>query len=141
MLRSPERAALRTILTGPVKAVGYAYDEPDLVEDMIASVPEAVFSTLTWDQGSEMAEHARITVATDCEVFFCDPHSPWQRPTNENTNGLVREYYPKGTRFDSSVSDSDVQAMQDQLNRRPRKVLEYATPAEVLGDMLLAGVP
>ena len=67
--------------------------------------------------------------------------APWQRPTNENTNGLVREYYPKGTRFDSSVSDSDVQAMQDQLNRRPRKVLEYATPAEVLGDMLLAGVP
>lgn len=112
-----------------------------IVQDMIASVPEAVFSTLTWDQGSEMAEHARITVATDCEVFFCDPHSPWQRPTNENTNGLVREYYPKGTRFDSSVSDSDVQAMQDQLNRRPRKVLEYATPAEVLGDMLLAGVP
>lgn len=111
-----------------------------LVTEMIKSLPEALFETLTWDQGQEMAEHARITVATDCGVYFCDPHSPWQRPTNENTNGLVRDYFPKGTRFDESVSDDDVQAMQDQLNRRPRKVLEYATPAEVLAGIVLADV-
>jgi IS30 family transposase len=107
-----------------------------LVQDMIASLPEALFSTLTWDQGQEMAEHPSITVATDCQVYFCDPHSPWQRPTNENTNGLVRDYYPKGTLFDESITDEEIQAMQDQLNRRPRKVLGFATPAEVLADLL-----
>lgn len=111
-----------------------------LVTEMIQSLPEALFETLTWDQGTEMAEHARITMGTDCGVFFCDPHSPWQRPTNENTNGLIRDYFPKGTRFDDSVSDDDVQAMQDQLNRRPRKVLEYATPAEVLAGIVMENV-
>lgn len=107
-----------------------------LVTEMIQSLPDALFATLTWDQGQEMAKHAAITVATDCQVFFCDPHSPWQRPTNENTNGLVRDYFPKGTRFDESVTDEQVQAMQDQLNRRPRAVLGYATPAEVLAEVL-----
>lgn len=111
-----------------------------LVTEMIQSLPDALFTTLTWDQGHEMAKHAAITVATDCRVFFCDPHSPWQRPTNENTNGLVRDYYPKGTRFDESVTDEDVQAMQDQLNRRPRAVLGYATPAEVLAEVLVENV-
>lgn len=111
-----------------------------LVEEMIQSLPEAVFSTLTWDQGQEMAEHAKITVATDCQVFFCDPHSPWQRPTNENTNGFVRDYFPKGTRFDDTVTDEEVRLMQDQLNRRPRKVLGYATSAEVLADIITGTV-
>src|SRR5699024_6130894 len=82
-----------------------------LLSAMIESSTAALFETLTWDQGQEMAEHARITVGTDCGVYFCDPHSPWQRPSNENTNGLVRDYFPKGTRFDESVSDDDVQAM------------------------------
>src|SRR5699024_8085360 len=83
---------------------------------------------------------ARITVATDCGVYFCDTHSPWQRPTNENTNGLVRDYFPKGTRFDESVSDDDVQAMQAQLNRRPRQGRADSTPAEVLAGLVLADV-
>lgn len=111
-----------------------------LVEEMFRSLPDAVFRTLTWDQGQEMAEHVRITTATDCRVYFCDPHSPWQRPPNENTNGLVRDYYPKGTPFDASITDDEIQAMQDQLNRRPRKVLGFATPTEILTDIITTDV-
>lgn len=102
---------------------------------MAESLPDR-FATITWDQGVEMAGHARFTVATGCPVFFADPHSPWQRPTNENSNGLIRDYYPKNTDF-TQVSDVDITAMQDQLNRRPRKVLDYATPAETLHSQLV----
>lgn len=109
----------------------------DALIEMMAELPEALRRTLTWDQGAEMSQHARFTLASDCQVFFCDPHSPWQRGTNENTNGLVRDYYPKGTDF-TQVSDADIQAMQDQLNRRPRKTLNFATPAEKLSPLLVA---
>jgi IS30 family transposase len=102
---------------------------------MAESLP-ARFATITWDQGVEMAGHTAFTVATGCPVYFADPHSPWQRPTNENSNGLIRDYYPKNTDF-SLVPDTDITAMQDQLNRRPRKVLDYATPAETLHSQLV----
>ena len=102
---------------------------------MAESLPDR-FASITWDQGVEMAGHARFTVATGCPVWFADPHSPWQRPTNENSNGLIRDYYPKNTDF-TQVSDADITAMQDQLNRRPRKVLDYATPAETLHSQLV----
>jgi len=107
--------------------------------EMVTSLPEALFTTLTWDQGVEMAGHASFTIATGCPVYFADPHSPWQRPTNENGNGLIRDYYPKGTDF-TQIPDTDITAMQDQLNTRPRKILKYATPAETL-DQLLAVAP
>jgi IS30 family transposase len=102
---------------------------------MAESLPDR-FASITWDQGVEMAGHTRFTVATGCPVYFADPHSPWQRPTNENSNGLIRDYYPKDTDF-SLVSDADITAMQDQLNRRPRKVLDYATPAGTLHSQLV----
>ena len=107
----------------------------DALKSMIDSLPRAVYSTITWDQGAEMANHAAFTLATDIKVYFADPHSPWQRPTNENTNGLIREYFPKGTDF-NSVTDAQVQAVQDQLNRRPREVLNGQTPTEILDTII-----
>lgn len=110
----------------------------DRLQGMIRTLPEALFTTLTWDQGSEMAEHARFTIATGCEVFFCDPHSPWQRGSNENLNGLIRDFYPKGTNF-NDVTDAEIAKMQDLLNERPRKTLGWLTPGEKL-DQQLRGV-
>jgi len=104
--------------------------------DMVTGLPQALFRTLTWDQGVEMAGHAQFTTATGCPVYFADPHSPWQRPTNENGNGLIRDYYPKGTDF-TGVPDTDITTMQDQLNTRPRKILSFATPAETLDRQLV----
>lgn len=103
--------------------------------DMIAGLPEALVRTLTWDQGTEMAGHAAFTKATGVKVYFCDPHSPWQRGTNENTNGLIRDYFPKGTDF-SKVTDEEVCQMQDQLNGRPRETLGWRMPADVLAELL-----
>lgn len=110
----------------------------DVLQDLIAGLPESLRRTVTWDQGQEMARHAQFTVKTGCPVYFCDPHSPWQRGTNENTNGLIRDYYPKGTDF-NRVSDADLRVMQDQLNSRPRQTLGFRTPGEKL-DVLIAGV-
>jgi IS30 family transposase len=92
-------------------------------------LPRELYKTLTWDRGTEMAAHKRFTLATDIKVYFCDPYSPWQRGSNENTNGLLRQYFPKGIDI-SGYSQAQLNAVARKLNERPRKTLNYETPAE-----------
>jgi IS30 family transposase len=92
-------------------------------------LPRELYKSLTWDRGSEMADHKRFSLDTDIKVYFCDPQSPWQRGSNENTNGLLRQYFPKGMDL-SEVSQNKLNAVARQLNERPRKTLDYHTPAE-----------
>lgn len=92
-------------------------------------LPQELYKSLTWDRGSEMAEHKRFTLATDIQVYFCDPQNPWQRGSNENTNGLLRQYFPKGIDI-SGYSQAQLNAVARKLNERPRKTLNYETPAE-----------
>ncbi len=92
-------------------------------------LPQELYRSLTWDRGSEMADHKRFTLATDIQVYFCDPQNPWQRGSNENTNGLLRQYFPKGTDI-SIYSQAKLNAVARQLNQRPRKTLNYETPAQ-----------
>lgn len=103
--------------------------------ERLSGIPEQIRQSVTWDQGSEMAMHEDITTAVGVDIYFCDPHAPWQRGTNENTNGLLRQYFPKST--DLSVhTPEDLLRVEELMNNRPRKVLDWATPAEVMWDEL-----
>ena len=106
----------------------------DALAEAIAELPEQLRRSLTWDQGKEMAEHARFTVATGVPVYFCDPHSPWQRGTNENTNGLLRQYFPHST--DSGAHQGDLDAVAAELNGRPRQTLGWRSPSQALDQAL-----
>jgi IS30 family transposase len=101
----------------------------------VTKLPGEFFRTITWDQGKEMAKHAQFTIDTGIQVYFCDPHSPWQRPSNENTNGLLRQYMPKGTDL-SLLTEVDLDAIARSLNDRPRKRLGFMKPSERLAELL-----
>jgi IS30 family transposase len=123
------------VKNGPALAGHGAEAVRDAITRTITTLPEQLRRSLTWDQGAEMTQHARLRIDTGVRVYFCDPHSPWQRGTNENTNGLLRQYFPKGT--DLSVHGADaLAAVAAALNARPRKTLGWRTPAEALDEVL-----
>ncbi|WP_201723621.1 IS30 family transposase [Bradyrhizobium neotropicale] len=123
------------VKNGPALAGHGAEAVRDAITRAIFTMPERLRRSLTWDQGAELAQHARLKIDAGVQVYFCDPHSPWQRGTNENTNGLLRQYFPKGT--DLSMHDADdLEAVALALNTRPRKTLGWKTPAETLDELL-----
>jgi IS30 family transposase len=120
---------------GPPLAGHGAEAVRDAIAETISTLPDQLRRSLTWDQGAEMAQHAQLRIDTGLAIYFCDPHSPWQRRSNENTNGLLRQYFPKGTDL-SRHSRGDLNAVALGLNTRPRKTLDWRTPAEALDQLL-----
>jgi IS30 family transposase len=125
----------RAVILVPLKAKD-AYSVRDAFEKELVTLPEQMKRSMTYDNGKEMSQHKLFTANTKMQVFFCHPNSPWERGTCENTNGLIRQYFPKGTDF-SKVSLEQIKTAQHQLNERPRKTLNWKTPKEVLGDEIL----
>jgi IS30 family transposase len=125
----------RYVKNGPPIAGHGAEAVRDAITAQIGGLPEELRRSLTWDQGGEMAQHVQLKIDAGVAVYFCDPHSPWQRPSNENTNGLLRQYFPKGTDL-SRWNSEDLKAVAITLNSRPRKTLGWRTPAEVYHEQL-----
>ena len=125
----------RYVLLGRIARKRTAPVVRDVITELILRLPEHLRRSLTWDQGIEMAEHRRFSIDTGVAVYFCDPHSPWQRGTNENTNGLLRQYFPKGTAL-SAHSQAHLDDVAAQLNGRPRETLGWMTPSEKLAELV-----
>lgn len=147
MVGKAGKTALATLVerTGrylvPVALLGGKRDATttaDVLIERVSGMPGELVKTLTRDQGSEMAAHAAFTLATDVAVYFAHPHSPWERGTSENTNGLLREYFPKGTEITDDQAYLNLVARE--FNNRPRRILNYATPAEVFADLLTSSI-
>ena len=135
--RMPGHGRDARVKNGPALAGHGADAVRDAITRTIITLPEHLRRSLTWDQGAEMAQHARLKIDAGVQVYFCDPHSPWQRGTNENTNGLLRQYFPKGTDLSMHSAD-EIAAVAATLNSRPRKTLDWKTPAESLDRLLLS---
>lgn len=123
------------IKNGPALSGHGAEAVRDAIAAKITTLPKKLTKSLTWDQGAEMAQHAQLQIETGLAIYFCDPRSPWQRGSNENTNGLLRQYFPKGTDI-SRYGERELDAVAATLNGRPRKTLGWKTPAEALDDLL-----
>lgn len=127
--------ATRYVMLFPLPNGATAEEVRKAMTKTIQSLPESLKRTLTWDQGREMSHHMQFKIDTGVDVFFCDPHSPWQRGSNENTNGLLRQYFPKGTDL-SKYTPKQIRAAADSLNGRPRMTLDWRTPAEALAEFV-----
>jgi IS30 family transposase len=123
------------VKNGPALAGHGAEAVRDAIASTIVTLPQQIRRSLTWDQGADMAQHIQLRIDAGLPIYFCDPHSHWQRGTNENTNGLLRQYFPKGTDL-SRHSRTDLDAVAVALNTRPRKTLGWRTLAEALGNHL-----
>ncbi len=122
----------RTVIIVPLKKRD-AESVRKAFENAFKNIPKEMKKTLTYDNGSEMAQHKQFTKNTKIKVYFAHPYSPWERPTNENSNGLIRDFFPKGTDF-NNVTKKQLKEVQDLLNERPRKVLNWCTPKDVFDE-------
>ncbi len=125
----------RYVMLFPLRNGRTAEQVREQMTKVITTLPESLRRSITWDQGREMADHLQFKVDTGIQVYFCDPHSPWQRGSNENTNGLLRQYFPKGRDL-SRYTDAEIQIAADGLNGRPRQTLDWCTPAEKLAEIV-----
>lgn len=130
--------ATRYVMLGALPESRVSEQVIDVLTGLMGRLPAELRKTLTWDQGSEMAQHARFSLATDCRVYFCDPHSPWQRGSNENTNGLLRQYFPRTSTDFRTISQDELDAVARELNGRPRQTLDWQNPAQRLNQYLVA---
>jgi IS30 family transposase len=125
----------RYVMLFPLPDGNTAESVRSALAETIGRLPEHLWQSLTWDQGKEMAEHARFTVDTGVQIYFCDPKSPWQRGSNENTNGLLRQYFPKTTDM-ATLTQDDLDHAAHALNTRPRQTLGWMTPSQKLAEAL-----
>jgi IS30 family transposase len=130
--------ATRYVMLGALPSSRVSEEVIDVLVNLMRRMPQELAKTLTWDQGSELARHATFTLATGCPVYFCDPHSPWQRGSNENTNGLLRQYFPRSSTDFRTISQDELDAVARQLNGRPRETLNWSNPAEAVNNLLVA---